>query len=95
MSKPQKFKIKIRYGSRDYTYQVEMLTYALGTESYKVIAKNKELILQSNRPTLRRKGLKNWKPEWKLLSGVVANSGFLEELQNAIYQHVEKNNLPG
>lgn len=95
MVKLPKFRIKVRYGSRDYEYQVEMLTYALGSESYQLTARNKTLILKNNRPILRRKGLKNWKPEWTLVSGEISNSGFLEEIQKAIYEYVEKNNLPG
>lgn len=94
MLKFPKFQIKVRYGSRDYKYNVEMISYALGSERFKLIARNKTLILQSNRPVLRRKGLKHRKPDWSLESGEMANSKFLEELQEAIYNHVEKNNLP-
>jgi hypothetical protein len=86
-----KFTISIRYGSRDYTFKVQMLVYALGVERFQVIARNKTLVLESNRPVFRRKGLKHRKPEWTLIAGEVSNSGFLELIQTAIYDWVEAN----
>ncbi|MBK5271412.1 MAG: hypothetical protein JJE22_10395 [Bacteroidia bacterium] len=38
-------------------------------EKYRITARNKTLTLQSNRPLLKAKGLKNKKPDWKMVEG--------------------------
>jgi len=58
-------------------------------EHFIVYAKNKTLILESNRPFFRNKGLKNRKPNWALVDGKLAYPSGLVTLSEAIMKVIE------
>jgi len=49
-------------------------------EKYRVTARNKSFVLQSNRPLLREKGLKHKPIDWKVIEGGFDNSHFLQKI---------------
>jgi hypothetical protein len=44
------------------------------------MGKNRSIVLQSNRPLLRIKGLKNKRLDWKLIEGQMNNSHVLQAI---------------
>ncbi|HVG12631.1 MAG TPA: hypothetical protein VM843_06475, partial [Flavisolibacter sp.] len=63
------FAITITLADNSYTFQVIHVPVSGITEQFRVSRGSTEWILQSNRPLLHARGLKNKKPEIKWLSG--------------------------
>jgi hypothetical protein len=84
------FSIKINHDRKIIRLQVEKIFEKDGFEQYKVSARNKTLILQSNRPLLRDKGLRFKRPKWTLESGQLHNAALLDKIISAVYSHIEK-----
>jgi hypothetical protein len=61
-------------------------------EHFKVIGKNKSIVLESNRPLFRNRGLKHRKPDFKLIEGTVDFIGSLDVLIEEILKVVESDN---
>jgi transposase len=59
-------------------------------EVYRVSGNNKSIVVESNRPLLRSKGLKYKKPKWKMSEGQLHNMSFLEKIYAAIMKEVDK-----
>jgi len=81
------FSITIIFNRKRYTYKVQRIALTNREESYKIIGKNKSLIFTNNRPLLKAKKLKHWKPEWKMegeLWNVHFKSLIIEALDKAI-----------
>ena len=84
------FRISIEIDRRYRYYQVDEI-YNDGTiERYKITGKNKSVVLQSNRPLLRAKGVKHKKVEWKLTEGLIQTSYGLNLIIDAIMNEIEK-----
>jgi hypothetical protein len=62
-------------------------------ERVMVIGKNRSIILQSNRPMLENKGLKNKRIQWKITEGTLHNSKVLQIILLSLEKHL-KNNSP-
>jgi hypothetical protein len=58
-----------------------------------VIGRNRSIILQSNRPMLENKGLKNKRIQWKITEGTLHNSKVLQIILLSLEKHL-KNNSP-
>jgi len=84
------FYIQIRFSTSTVRLLVEQISLALGFERFQVTAKNGTLIFESNRPVLRRKGLKHRRPDLKLVHGKLAHSTVEEDIREAILAHIEK-----
>lgn len=84
------FQIKIKDYSRWYKINIEQFDVTERTEKYRVIARNKTLILECNRPFFRNRGMKHRKPDWKVIEGEVHKGKGLEELQNRILEIIDK-----
>jgi hypothetical protein len=89
------FGIRIKHYYNWYRLWVIQLAIDDREERYKVIAKNKSLVLSSNRPTFRTRGLKHRKPDWKLVDGKVETVSGLEAIIEAIMNHLEPPVKPG
>lgn len=48
------------------------------SKRYRVIARNRSLVVQNNRPLLLRHGLKHRRIDWKLVDGSLQNTKLLE-----------------
>jgi hypothetical protein len=62
-------------------------------ERVMVIGRNRSIILQSNRPMLENKGLKNKRIQWKITEGTLHNSKVLQIILLSLEKHL-KNNSP-
>lgn len=60
------------------------------TERFKVFGRNKTIILESNRPFFRNRGLKRRKPEWKVVEGEIQSGAGLEQIIECIMARVDK-----
>ena len=65
------FRIRIEIDRRYRYFQVDEIYNDGSIERYRLTGKNKAVVLQSNRPLLRAKGLKHKKVEWKLIEGLI------------------------
>lgn len=74
------FVIVILHDFKKYRYPVEYISVDKRTERFKVVAKNKTLIIESNRPFWRSKGLRQHRYELKIIDGDVWNKSFEEKI---------------
>lgn len=68
---------------------VEQVYLSDQLEKYKVSGRNKSLILQSNRPLLRAKGMKTRRPAWKLIEGNINDTAFLKRLIETVEAYLK------
>ena len=85
-----RFKIKIRYSGNWYRLIVEQFDKDERNEKFRIIAKNKTIVLESNRPFFRNKGMKHRKPDWKIIEGTVSSISGLEDIKKLILIVVDK-----
>ncbi|HLK29021.1 MAG TPA: hypothetical protein VKT28_10575 [Puia sp.] len=69
--------------------KVELISQQNGLEKYKVTAKNRELIFQTNQLMLKQKGLKHKRAQWKIISGNLNNTYAFEKIVEAIAERIE------
>jgi hypothetical protein len=70
----------IRFDQKDLHLKAERIYLSEQVERIKVMGKNRSIVLQSNRPMLRLKGLKNKRLDWKLIEGQMNNSHVLQAI---------------
>ncbi|OQP64769.1 hypothetical protein A3860_18600 [Niastella vici] len=83
------FQIKIEYHKRPIRLTVEQLYIDERMERYKITARNGDIVMESNRPILRAKGLKHRMPAWKQIDGKDLSTHTIELIAQAIQNHVE------
>jgi len=79
-----RFQISIKHERKTIRLLIDKISSSREQEQYKVIARNQSFILQSNRPYLRMKGLKNFPVTWKVIEGGYHNNYILEQITKAI-----------
>jgi hypothetical protein len=85
------FQITIEYHRKLIRLKVEQLYIDDRSERYRIIARNGEIVMESNRPIFRGKGLKHRVPNWKLIEGKNLSTHTIELIAQAIQKHVEVN----
>ena len=80
--------LTITYDRRKYRYIANTISQTHQFEFIQIIAKNKSIILRSNRPLLLSKGLKHRKVDWKIVRGDLSNSHFLTLIVIEIERHL-------
>lgn len=70
----------IRFDQKDLHLKAERIYQSEQIERIRVFGKNRSIVLQSNRPLLRLKGLKNKRLDWKLVEGQMNNSHVLQAI---------------
>ncbi len=70
----------IRFDQKDLHLKAERIYLSEQVERFKVMGRNRSIVLQSNRPLLRLKGLKNKRLDWKLMEGQMNNSHVLQAI---------------
>lgn len=81
------FRILIIHDRKRYEFNVEKLPSDAAFDYYKVIGRNKSIILKNNAPILRRNNLKSRRPTWQVHSGEIWNKIFTEEIVKAIEKY--------
>lgn len=84
------FQISIKVGWKTYHLTVERLYINDRIELYKVTGGNKSIVIQSNRPFFRSKGLKHRKGTWKVIDGKAQNNQAYQAVIDAILKVVDK-----
>lgn len=82
----EKFTITIKEGRQTTKLQVSRIALTERTEQFRVVGRSVDVVLESNRPLFRNKGLKHRRPDWKLISGSVLSA---ERIPEAIMNHLE------
>lgn len=83
------FFITVKSGYRNYRLKVQHILVDDRYEHFKVIARNKTLLLQSNRPFFRKRGLKHRRPDWKLLDGEIFHGAVYEQILEQIMKVID------
>lgn len=74
----------ITYDRKKYKYIAKTISQTHQFEFIEITARNKSIILRSNRPLLLYKGLKHRKLDWKIVNGNLSNSYFFELIVKAL-----------
>ena len=83
------FLIYIAHNRKQYRLKVEVLLLTHTIEQYRVYNSKTSIILQSNRPMFRNKGLKYRKPNWKVIEGSYSNPEILEKIIVELMNKIE------
>lgn len=84
------FQITIKHERKSIRLLVEKIFFSTEQEQYKVIARNQSFVLQSNRPFLKTKGLKNFPISWEVIKGGYNNKYILDQITQAIVWYERK-----
>jgi hypothetical protein len=85
------FYIVIVHDRKRIRLKVEKIEEINGFEKFRVSARNKTFIFQTNRPLLLSKGLKHRKVDWKITEGgSLHNSSITASITNAIETNLIK-----
>jgi hypothetical protein len=84
------FPIVIVYHKKPIRLSVEQLFIDDRTERYQVTGSNGIIIIESNRPLFRGKGLKRRNPDWKQIEGKSLGGTAFKLICSAIQANVEK-----
>lgn len=83
------FYIVVKSGWKEYKLLVHQKMIDERNEQYAIIAKNKTVVLESNRPFFRNRGLKHRKPDWKIVEGKINNGSGLDQIIQKIMEKVD------
>jgi hypothetical protein len=83
------FWITIKVGFKNYRLFVEHTIISERSEHFKVIGRNKFIVLESNRPLFRNKGLKHRKPYFKIIEGQIDFYASIQVIIDAILLKVD------
>ena len=83
------FPITVKKSGRNYKLMVRPIYLDERVERYEVRGRNKSIVIESNRPFFRNKGLKHRRPDWIVIEGEVKYGGSLAPLYEAIMQFLE------
>jgi len=89
MKTGHEFWIGVRFDSKVLRYKVKKTVETEDIELFEVIARNKNLLIQGNRPLIRKHS-KTRRIDWKLIEGELHNMHFLEEIISQIDHHVRQ-----
>jgi hypothetical protein len=88
------FYIKVYFQDKDYRLKVELIRSTNQIEQYRVIARNRQLVFQCDRPFLKAKNFKNKKPKWQLIEGNVLYNGLYERIVEEIESYLKEKEDP-
>lgn len=80
--------ISILHERKRIRLRVDKIEETLIHEKYRITARNKSFVLQSNRPLLKSKGLKFKKPIWKIIEGGELRDSIVQEIIRKIEEIV-------
>ncbi len=84
------FFIEVPYQGNFLQFRVERIHHSNFQEKYKVSAKGRSIILETNWPQIRRRHLSKEHPSWKLEEGQVTHASFLEVLIICLEKELRK-----
>ncbi|MBL7732421.1 MAG: hypothetical protein JNM88_14675 [Chitinophagaceae bacterium] len=72
--------IRFPHGVRRYRLLVEEIYRSDQVIRYRVSGRNRSIVLQTNEPFFRNRGMKLRRPDWKLIEGRVNEPGFVNKI---------------
>ena len=78
---------RVQYDRRMYRLSIMKVYENDYCTRYQIRGKNKSLVIQTNEPLFRNKGLKYRRPDWKLVDGQLQTPGFFDALIKGIEQY--------
>ena len=88
-----KFAVHVYYNRKRFLVQAEKIYENNQVEHFRISAGFRSILVQSNRPLLKARGLKHWKPKWKVIEGVVRPGGGFDATMEALDHLVRKQTL--
>lgn len=85
-----RFYITVEVERKPRRYLVEQLPDDPGFETYRITGANKSLVMRSNRPMLRVKGLKHRRPSWQVIDGAQGYSSAFDKLKDALMAVIDR-----
>lgn len=83
------FYIKIFVDRIAYRLKVEQIYIDKVKEQYRVSGRTKSIVVESNRPFFRNRGIKHRKPKWKVIEGRIENNNNPDPIYQEILKHIE------
>ncbi len=79
------FSVEVNAGLRTKIYyRVTMVSNDGNFETLRITRDDEYLVLRSNRPMLRAKGLKHKRPDWKRVAGNMVYASYIKEIITGI-----------
>jgi len=63
------FYFRILYDRQHYRLKAERIYLDAVHERYRIYSKSSNMVIESNRPAFRNRGLRYVRPEWKIIEG--------------------------
>jgi hypothetical protein len=84
-----RFTLRLEIERRYRYFGIEQIYQDHRIERFKITGKDRSIIIQSNRPLIRGKGLKSFRITWQVVSGDVKHKKGLEPFINEIMKRVD------
>ncbi len=84
---------KILFDRKYITLKARLIYLSDQVERIVVMGRNRSITLQSNRPMLENKGLKNKRIHWKIIDGTLHSLNVQQNILQSLERHL-KNNGP-
>ena len=84
-----KFRINIGEGRKSIRLSVERIHLDERTERFMVAGRNGSIVVESNRPLFRNKGLKHRRADWKQIEGQNLSTHTIEKICAEILRHLD------
>ena len=83
------FTVKILIDRRHRNYQVQQIYADARKERFRIIGRDKSIVLENNRPLIRGKGLRTFPIKWKVINATVRLPTALDPFIQAIIKEVD------
>lgn len=85
--------IRLRHGVKTYRLKVEKIYHSDQVIRYRISGNNRSVVMQSNEPLFRNRGMKHRRPDWKIWEGQqIHEAGFLKKLIEQL-EHIRHEEL--
>lgn len=83
------FKVRITVDGRYRYFKVKELHNDGRREQYEIVGRDRSIVVQSNRPFFRNKGLRHRVPDWRVIEGTVRLRGNLDKIIEEIMKVID------
>jgi hypothetical protein len=84
------FLVRVLHDGRYRTLKVKEILNDGAHEQYELIGRDRSVLIESNRPHLRKLGLKHKRPSWRIIQGKVLLLGLLDKYIEEIMKVVDR-----
>ena len=83
------FRFIILYDRRAIRFKAVLVASNEQIEHYRIVGRNRSIVVEGNRPLLRSKGLKHRRIQWKLKEGTMSNSHLFENIIKKLEEYID------